>query len=172
MAAPSITFFIASLPALGHTVRMEIRPAQVGDVETIHALISDSAEYDLMLFRSLADVFENLQTFLVASEGNHVIGCCALEVIWRDLAEVKSLVVHADYRGKGVGRRLVEAALRMAVSLGVPKVFTLTLEPRFFERLRFQVAEKDVFPMKVWRDCARCPKQDHCDEIAMIINVT
>jgi len=22
--------------------------------------------------------------------------------------------------------------------------------------------------MKVWSDCARCPKQDHCDEIAMV----
>lgn len=165
-------FLIAWLFSLGHTGCMKIRPAQVGDVETIHALISDSAEHDLMLFRSLSDVFENLQTFLVACEEEAgVIGCCALEVIWKDLAEVKSVAVHSDHRGKGIGRHLVQAALAMAVSLGLPKVFTLTLEPQFFERLGFLVVEKDIFPMKVWRDCARCPKQDHCDEIAMIINV-
>lgn len=151
---------------------MNIRAAQVGDVETIHALISESAEHDLMLFRSLADVFENLQTFWVACEAHQIVGCCALEVIWRDLAEVKSLAVHPDQRGKGIGRQLVRAALDMAISLGLPKVFTLTLEPGFFERLGFHIVEKEVFPMKVWRDCARCPKQDHCDEIAMIISLT
>jgi amino-acid N-acetyltransferase len=42
------------------------------------------------------------------------------------------------------------------------------MEPGFFEKRGFQIVEKNYFPMKVWSDCARCPKQDHCDEVAVI----
>jgi amino-acid N-acetyltransferase len=33
----------------------------------------------------------------------------------------------------------------------------------------FQVVDKDALPMKVWSDCARCPKQQNCDEAAVVI---
>ena len=100
-----------------------------------------------------------------------LVGCCALEVIWSDLAEVKSLAVGPEERGKGVGTALVTAAIEQARQLGVPRVFALTLEPKFFERAGFTVVKKEELPMKVWSDCARCPKQDECDEIAVIRDV-
>jgi len=50
-------------------------------------------------------------------------------------------------------------------------VFALTMEPDFFVKLGFGVVEKDELPMKVWSDCARCPKQQNCDEIAVIKSV-
>ena len=49
----------------------------------------------------------------------------------------------------------------------MPRVFALTLEPTFFDRVGFEVVSKDDLPMKVWSDCARCPKQQNCDEIAV-----
>jgi len=150
---------------------MDIRAARVTDVDEINALISDNAGQDRMLFRSKTDIFENLQQFLVAHDEDRVIGCCALEVIWADLAEVKSLAVDAQCRGKGVGRALVEAAVAMVARLGVTRAFALTLEPEFFERMGFSTVDTSTLPMKVWRDCARCPKQQHCDEIAMIMPV-
>lgn len=150
---------------------MKVRAAKVSDVDIIQSLISDSAEQDRMLFRSKSDIFENLQAFMVAENGNAVVGCCALEVIWADLAEVKSVAVDAQARGNGAGRLLVQAAVDMAIRLGVARAFALTLEPGFFSRLGFSTVEMGTLPMKVWRDCARCPKQDHCDEIAMIKNL-
>jgi amino-acid N-acetyltransferase len=147
---------------------MQVRTATVGDVPIINALVADFAGQDRMLFRPPADIYESLQTFFVAVEGERLVGCCALEVIWADLAEIKSLAVSAATQGRGVGKALVEAAVEAARRLQVPKVFALTLEPRFFERCGFHVVEKDVFPMKVWSDCARCPKQDHCDETAVM----
>ncbi len=48
------------------------------------------------------------------------------------------------------------------------KIFTLTLEPEFFEKLGFERVPKEALPMKVWSDCAKCPKEDHCDEIALV----
>lgn len=150
---------------------MKLRGARVSDAKAISSLINYYAEHDKMLFRSLAEIYENLQTFVVAEREGRVVGCCALEVIWSDLAEVKSLAVGPEERGKGVGTALVKAAIEQAGQLGVPRVFALTLEPKFFERAGFSIVKKEDLPMKVWSDCARCPKQDECDEIAMIRDV-
>ena len=147
---------------------MNVRNANVSDVKAIHALINCFAERDMMLFRSMADIFTNLQTFLVVEQDGETIGCCAIEVIWSDLAEIKSLAVHEAHQSKGVGAMLVNAAVEQARQLGVPKVFGLTLKPEFFVKLGFQAANKETLPMKVWSDCARCTKQQNCDETAVV----
>ncbi len=156
------------MPGWLYSCSMNVRSAKISDVEAIHGLISSYAERDRMLFRSMADIFENLQAFTVAEVDGAVVGCCALEIIWADLAEVKSLAVDSANKEKGIGRLLVNAAIDQARRLELPRVFALTLEPEFFERLGFEVVEKDTMPMKVWSDCARCTKQENCDEIAVI----
>ncbi len=150
---------------------MNIRNAKISDAKAIHTLISSYAERDRMLFRSLADIYENLQTFIVAELDSNVVGCCALEVVWADLAEIKSLAVNGANKERGIGEMLVTAALEKATELGVPRVFALTLEPDYFVKLGFNIVEKNKLPMKVWSDCARCPKQQNCDETAVIKNV-
>jgi amino-acid N-acetyltransferase len=150
---------------------MNIRNARVEDVRAIHSLISSYAELDKMLFRSMADIYENLQIFKVADDDGKVVGCCALKVVWADLAEIKSLAIDQSYFGKGIGKTLVSACLDEARRLGLKKAFTLTLVPEFFEKMGFMRADKKTFPMKVWSDCALCPKQDHCDETALVIEL-
>lgn len=148
---------------------MKVRRAKISDAENIQALISQYAEVDRMLSRSLADIYENLQSFLVAEDDKGVVsGCCSLQIIWSDLAEIKSLAVQGDSTGRGIGRALVEAAIQESNDLGLVRVFTLTLEPAFFEKLQFKRISKEKLPMKVWRDCAKCTKQDNCDEVALI----
>lgn len=150
---------------------MDVRSAKIPDVEAIHGLINSYAERDRMLFRSVADIYENLQCFSVAELDAEIVGCCALEIIWADLAEIKSLAVNEAMRQKGIGKMLVASAARQAAALGVSKVFALTLEPEFFLKSGFEIVEKETLPMKVWSDCARCPKQQNCDEIAVVKNV-
>jgi amino-acid N-acetyltransferase len=145
---------------------MNVRPAKVQDAKAINALINEYAEQDLMLFRSLADIYENLRSFRVAELDGRIVGCCALHIIWSDLAEIKSLAVDHSKKGTGIGK-----ALAHAKDLGLPRVFALTLEPAFFEKLGFAKVNRDDLPMKVWSDCARCPKQNNCDEIALIKNL-
>lgn len=150
---------------------MTIRNARVSDAGQIHAIISEFAGMDRMLFRSFSSIYENIQTFSVATDkSGEVVGCVALSVMWADLAEVKSLAVSEKASGKGVGGLLVNKAVDDAKRLGISKVFALTLEPVFFEKVGFKRIDKEQLPMKVWSDCADCPKQDHCDEIAMIID--
>lgn len=146
---------------------MTIRDATIKDVERIHELINGYAETERMLFASVTKIYENLQIFKVAEIDGEVVGCCALKVLWKDLAEIKSLAVDQSYFGKGIGRELVTGCMEKARKLGLKKAFTLTLEPNFFVRLGFVQVPKQSLPMKVWSDCAECPKQDHCDEVAL-----
>ena len=147
---------------------MKVHSAKISDARAIHSLINSYAERDKMLFRSMADIYENLHAFTVAELNGNVVGCCALQIIWSDLAEIKSLAVDEANTEKGIGKMLVAAATDQAAKLGLPRVFALTLNPDFFEKLGFKVIEKNALPMKVWSDCAKCPKQQNCDEIAVI----
>lgn len=146
---------------------MQIRDATIQDVPKIHELINHYAEVDRMLFASMSSIYENLQIFKVAELDGVVVGCCALKVLWKELAEIKSLAVEESCFGKGIGRALVLGCKEKARQLGLHKIFTLTLEPEFFTKLDFVNVEKDSLPMKVWSDCTECSKQDHCDEIAL-----
>lgn len=150
---------------------MEIRKAKISDVPSIRELVNYYAELDRMLFRSMADIYENLQTFIVADVDGKVIGCCSLEVVWSDLAEIKSLAIDKNYQNQGIGKKIVAKAVQNAFEIGVLKVFALTLEPQFFVKAGFEIVEKEALPMKVWSDCARCSKQQNCDETAVVKSV-
>ncbi len=145
-----------------------IRAATVPDVPAIAGLINSFAERGLMLFRSHAELYETLRDFLVEEEAGAIRGVCALEIVWADLAEVKSLAVDRSQQGKGIGGRLVEAVAEEARRMQIQRVFALTYEQKFFERLGFGVVDRAALPLKVWSDCIKCPKRDGCDEIAMV----
>lgn len=146
-----------------------LRKARIEDVKAIHALLMESARGELLLPRSFTQLYSHLRDFyvLAAREGKDIKGCCALSLCWENLAEIRSLVVHKDLQKQGWGRKLVEACLSEAVTLGVYKVFTLTYQSEFFSKLGFEVVSKDELPQKVWADCIHCPKFPECDEIAM-----
>ena len=132
-------------------------------------LINYYAERGRMLFRSHAELYEVVRDFVVyENEARQIVGVCALEIIWADLAEVRSLAVDAGQQGQGIGRGLVEAVVAEARRLEIQRVFALTYEGRFFEKLGFAVVDKAALPLKVWSDCIKCPKRDGCDEIAMV----
>ena len=133
-------------------------------------IINDAAEFGLMLPKSAAVLYENLREFVVVEdeETGGVVGVCGLSIIWADLAEVVSLAVRSSHRGRGLGGALVEACLDEARQCGIPRVMSLTYQRAFFERLGFVVVDRQELPLKVWADCVRCPKNEACDEIAMM----
>ena len=153
-----------------------IRPATIHDVPRIQQVINSHAELGKMLFKSLAQLYENLRDFAVyetnaddsCTAAGTVVGCVGVSIIWADLTEVRSLAVDDACRGRGIGRQLVGWAVDETRRLGIRRLMSLTYEQRFFEKLGFDVVSKDTLPLKVWSDCVRCPKRDGCDEIAMI----
>ncbi|MEJ2198663.1 MAG: N-acetyltransferase [Desulfuromonadales bacterium] len=144
-----------------------IRKAILQDARQIHRLLLNYAKDGLVLSRSLMEIFEAIRDFYVFVEGDRVVGAAALNICWEDLAEVRSLVVDESFAGRGIGKQLVEACLSEARTLGIGRVFALTYQQAFFEKLGFSVIEKSELPQKIWGDCIKCAKFPECDEIAL-----
>lgn len=145
-----------------------IRKARIGDIKQIQALINNFARQDLMLPRSLNDLYENIRDYWVAEKNGRIIGSCALHISWDDLAEIKSAAVQKDKQGQGLGLDLVTACLNEAKSLGAKKVFVLTYQPKFFQKFGFKKIGHSDLPHKVWAECINCPKFPNCQEIALL----
>lgn len=145
-----------------------VEKARVSDAPQVHELINSFAERGEMLARSLSEIYENIRDYFVVREGERVVACAALHVMWADLAEIKSVAVAKESQGQGIGAQLVQACLTEAKELGIPTVFCLTYKPAFFENLGFSQLDKMELPRKVWGECYHCPKFPNCDEVALI----
>jgi amino-acid N-acetyltransferase len=144
------------------------RKAKMTDIENLHALVNSYAQEGLMLARSRSMLYEALREFTVVEEEGEFIGTGGLHIIWEDLAEIRALALTKKAIGKGIGRQLVERLVVEAKELGIPKVFALTYQKKFFEKCGFRLIDKDQMSPKVWKECINCPKFPNCDEFAMI----
>ena len=152
-----------------------VRNARMEDIKAIYGLLTAYADKGLLLGRSLSSLYDQLRDFLVfcddAEEGKpegEVLGVCALHVCWENLAEIRSLAVAPDFHGRNIGSRLVKDCLEEARRFGITKVFTLTYQPDFFQKLGFRPIDKNELPHKVWSDCLQCPKFPDCNEEALL----
>ena len=151
-------------------MKKPVEKARISDVKQMHHLITFFADRGEMLARPLSEMYENIRDYFVIREGESIVACAALHVMWEDLAEIKSLAVAEESQKKGIGEQLVDACLEEAKRLGMPTVFCLTYKSAFFERFGFKQVDKMELPHKVWTECYRCPKFPNCDEIALIYN--
>ena len=146
----------------------QVEKARIADITQIHKLINDYASNGEMLARPLSELYESIRDFFVIRDGDRVVACGALHVSWLDLAEIRSVAVAEDSKGKGLGDQLVDTCLKEAAGLGIKTVFCFTYQPDFFKRHKFTDIDKMELPRKVWTDCFRCPKFPNCDETALI----
>jgi putative acetyltransferase len=78
----------------------------------------------------------------LAVEGGSVIGCVALRRVDGEVCEMKRLFVRPEHRGRGVGRKLAQAAIDEAIRIGYTHMRLDTLENlheamRLYESLGF-----------------------------------
>lgn len=148
-----------------------IKKAKVSHVKQIHRFINDFAKKEIMLARSLNELYESIREFFIYEEDGVIKGICSLKIVWEDLAEIRSLAVREECQGKGVGKALVKKCLKDAKMLGIKRVFALTYHPEFFKKLGFKEIDKNRLPHKIWGDCLKCPKFPECDEYAVILHI-
>src|SRR3989338_8031331 len=148
-----------------------IRKAKIKDIGQIQKLINGFARQDVMLPRSLNELYETIRDFWVTEENNRIIGCAALHISWESLAEIKSLAVGKSRQGTGRGRELVSACLEEAGRLGAKKIFVLTFQPGFFKKLGFKKIKHAQLPHKIWAECINCCKFPDCREVALLITL-
>jgi len=134
-----------------------IRRARAGDVRAIAALVSANVESRRLLGKADVTLYEDVQEFWVAQreQGGAVAGCGALHVMWEDLAEIRTVAVHPDCQGHGIGHRLVAALLDSARELGVARVFVLTFAVGFFARHGFEEIDGAPVSPEVYAELLR-----------------
>ena len=143
--------------------------ALLHDIPFMQEVVRPEVEKGIILPRSSDEIATNIRSYILAKDNEKIIGFGALHLHADDLAEVCSLVVKEEYRGEGVGKKIVQALLDEGSFLGVKKVFTLTYRKQFFETIGFSEIPKASLPsQKIWADCIKCKHFPVCDEIALI----
>lgn len=112
-----------------------LRKALPSDVPNIIKLINENL--DKLLPRKPEEILDLLETFWVVEEDGELVGCCCLEVYSHKIAELRSLAVRSDCRGKGYGEQLVSAAVEEAKRRRIPQILVVTSNPEYFEQHNF-----------------------------------
>jgi amino-acid N-acetyltransferase len=135
-------------------IKITVRRARVADVRKIKKLV-DCYAGAVLLAKQLVTLYEDVQEFWVAERDGAVVGCGALHVLWEDLAEIRTLAVHPDAVGQGVGHALVERLIEQGRALGLRRLFVLTFEESFFARYGFRTIEETPVTPEVYDEMRR-----------------
>lgn len=123
------------------TADVEVRPAEKGDMADIRELIK------LFPQQLVQQNLPRLASFFVASVGGRVVGCCALQIYSKRIAEVRSLAVHPDFQDRGVASKLVGCCVERTLARGVRELFAVTSQASFFEQLGFKTFRREKTAM-------------------------
>lgn len=148
------------------------KKAKLADIKNMQELVKPEVESGIILNRTDDEIATNIRSYYLAYKDDILIGFGALHIHASTLAEVRSLIVKEECRGYGVGKQIVLNLIKEGKDLGVQKIFTLTYQKSFFEKVGFVEIPKESLPThKIWADCIRCKHFPICDEIALIIKI-
>ena len=134
---------------------MEIRRARTRDIKAIRALVDAYTADRRLLSKATVTLYESVQEFWIAVDDDRVLGCGALHVMWEDLAEIRTVAVDPEFRGRKIGHQIVAHLLDTARELGVRRVFCLTFETRFFGSFGFTEIDGAPVPHAVYEQLLR-----------------
>jgi amino-acid N-acetyltransferase len=145
-----------------------VREATKADAPAIHQLILDNLEAGHLLPRSLADITARASRFALVVDGQGaVLACGELAPLNASVAEVRSLVVREDSRGRRLGHLIVDELRRRARAGRYRTLCAFTHDPRFFVRFGFSIVPHTWLPEKVAVDCWSCPHFQKCAQYAV-----
>lgn len=127
------------------------------DIATARRLFREYAEwlgidlsfqsFDQELASLPAPYSRPLGFILLAEDHNVVAGCIGLRPVDRDIAELKRLYVVQTYRGHGIGRRMIEAAIIESKKIGYTRLRLDTLPSmKTAQRLYHDLGFKPIAP--------------------------
>ena len=152
---------------------IELGKAKLSDIVQMQALVVSEVKDGIILDRTEDEVATNIRSYVLAKDGDTVVGYTALHIHSKRLAEIRSLIVDEKYRGQHLGQRMIEFTLLEAKELGVVEdVLVLTYLPLFFKKLGFTEINKEHIPEhKIWADCIKCIHFPVCNEVALVYKV-
>lgn len=143
---------------------IEIEPAKQHDVGAIKALL-------VATNLPTAGVDEHWRTFIVAREGQRMVGCGGSET-YQVAALIRSIAVDPGYRSHGLGRRLVRQLIDRLASRGLREFYLLTTDAEgYFKKRGFKAIDRDqVHPQLLASTQLQdaCPKTAICMRLVML----
>lgn len=153
-------------------MKSSYKKAKLIDIKQMRELVLPEIENGIILERSEDEIATNIRSYTLTHVEGELVGFCALHIHTSDLAEIRSLVVKENFRGKKIGENLIKKALLEAKELGLTRVLSLTYKKTFFERLDFKEIPKESLPEhKIWADCIKCKHFPICNEVSLIKNI-
>ena len=149
-----------------------LRPGRTGDAGHLHAVIEAHLAEGHLLPRTHDDLARHAERFLVLEHDGRIVGCAELAPLSRAVAEVRSLVVDARWRGRGLGGLLISELGALARARGFSVLCAFTHDPHHFVRLGFSIIPHVWFPEKIALDCLGCPKFRTCGQHGMALSLT
>jgi len=114
-----------------------IREARPSDRESLYECISPFIEEGKLLPRTADELDTLLANCFVAEFNGRIVGCAALEVYSKKLAEVRSLAVLPEVQRMGIGKQLVLACINRARERNILEVMAITSAEHFFKSCGF-----------------------------------
>ena len=149
--------------------KINFQKASLHDIAHMQELVEPEVTNGIILPRSDDEIATNIRSYTLALEDEELVGFAALHIHTAYLAEVRSLIIKEECRGRKIGEKLVEKLLEEARMLGLQKVLALTYKQSFFERLGFVEIPKESLPEhKIWADCIKCKHFPICNEVSLI----
>jgi len=132
-------------------------------------LVSAEVNNGVILYRDDDEIANTIRSYILAKDGDEIAGFAALHIYSKSLAEIRSLIVGENYRGRGIGSQIIEKLEQEAKALGIKELLALTYQQSFFEKAGFKEIEKSEIPEhKIWADCIKCKHFPICNEKSMI----
>jgi amino-acid N-acetyltransferase len=150
-------------------MNVTFRQAGALDAPAIHHLIVENLEAGHLLPRTLEDVTGHAERFLVAEADGVVLGCAELAPLSPSVAEVRSLVVEQQARGRHIGPQLVAQLATSGAAKGFDTLCAFTHDPSHFVRLGFTIVPHMWVPEKIERDCRSCALFRKCGQYAVTL---
>ncbi len=153
---------------------IELSKAKLSDIPSMQSLVSEDIKNGIILNRTEDEIATNIRSYVLAKDGERLVGYTALHIHSQRVAEIRSLIVDKEYRGEKIGQSMVEFTIKEARFLGVYEdVLVLTYLPEFFKKLDFIEIDKELIPEhKIWLDCIKCIHFPVCNEIALIYKLS
>ena len=149
-------------------INVHIRPMRLPDVEQVVQIDRLSFTLPWSERTYCLELTENSVAHLLVAEQEDqlkqsIVGYVGFWFIV-DEAHISTLAVHPDFRGKGIGRRLLEEALEEASRLGADLV---TLEVRASSQIPIDLYKKFGFQIRASKP--RYYRDNHEDALLMIL---
>jgi amino-acid N-acetyltransferase len=129
-----------------------VRPisyAREYDAAPISALNNRFNADGLTLPRSEAFVEQHLDDYLVIRDDDgQIVGCVCIDEYSPSLVELVSLAVHPAQQRRGLGSRLIDAAVQLARKRGYPEIFAVSFADDLFQRCGFVREDVERYPEK------------------------